>query len=113
MNETAQKLLDEKKESLELARAKADRLANAFKDVFGLDSKHRSESQALVLAHLEVCSGGDGNDFRFTEGRDGVAIAIAGFQLDGARSILRVIDRQLKIASNVRTARKDKPVAKR
>jgi hypothetical protein len=67
--------------------------------VFGSPAK-RSEAQKLVLSHLAICAADDGNSYRFNEAKDGVALIAAGLHRDGARSILRVIERQVDIAAN-------------
>jgi hypothetical protein len=105
-------LVPEKNDSLEQARARAMRIANAFADVFG-QPKKRNASQLLVIEHLGTCAGDDGNSYRFNEVKDGVALIAAGIHRDGARSLLRVIDRQLGIAANPRDAKKPKPVTTR
>lgn len=86
------------------ARAKAQRLANAFAEVFGQQSK-RTPSQKLIVDHLRECAGSDGNFFRFHEGRDGLSVVVSGIHRDGAWSILRIIDRQLKIAGSVKVSK--------
>lgn len=97
-----------KSEAVQQARAKAHRLATAFEAVFGQPRK-RTAAQSLVSEHLSVCAGDDGNAYRFNEARDGVALIAAGLHRDGAKSILRVIERQLAIAARVREPKRDKP----
>lgn len=97
-----------KSEAVQQARAKAQRLATAFEAVFGQPRK-RTAAQSLVSEHLAVCAGDDGNAYRFNEARDGVALIAAGLHRDGAKSILRVIERQLAIAARVREPKRDKP----
>lgn len=94
------------------ARAKAQRLASAFQEVFGYPTK-RTSSQRLVLAHLALCAGDDSNSYRFNDAMDGVSRIAAGIHRDGARSLLRIIDRQLEIASKPTEASKPKPKVKR
>ena len=101
-----------KSDALQQARAKAQRLAGAFESVFGKGTR-RSAEQKLVLEHLAHCAGDDQNSYRFNEARDGVSLIAAGIHRDGARSVLRIIDRQLEIAANVKVAKKEKPVTKR
>lgn len=101
-----------KADAIEQARARAQRLANAFADVFG-QPKKRNETQQLVIEHLSVCAGDDANSYRFNEAKDGLALIAAGIHRDGARSLLRIIDRQLSIAANVREPRKPKPATTR
>ena len=83
------------------ARAKAQRLASAFAQVFG-QPRGRTDAQKRVLEHLAACAGDDGNSYRFNEAKDGLALIGAGIHRDGARSILRIIERQLGIAASVR-----------
>lgn len=97
-----------KTDAVEQARAKSLRLANAFEGVFG-QPKKRNASQLLVIEHLGICASDDGNSYRFNEAKDGVALIAAGIHRDGARSLLRVIDRQLRIAANPREEKKPKP----
>lgn len=94
------------------ARAKAMRLASAFKEVFGWSTK-RTSSQRAVLEHLATCAGDDSNSYRFNDAMDGVSRIAAGIHRDGARSLLRIIDRQLEIASKPAEAPKPKPTVKR
>lgn len=82
---------------LELARAKAAELSSSFKEVFGLE-KARSAAQRRVWDYLSVHTGEGANDYRFVEGRDGIAVALAAAQMDGARSVLRAIDKQLRLS---------------
>jgi hypothetical protein len=79
------------------ARARAERLAGAFREVFGYE-RERSTSQKLVLEHLSTCAGDDANSYRFNEAKDGLALIAAGVHRDGARSLLRIIERQLAIS---------------
>ena len=97
-----------KTEALVQAQARTQRVAIAFAEVFGHEQS-RSDSQRRVLEHLEVCAGDDANSYRFQEARDGVALIAAGIHRDGARSILRIIERQLVIASRVGETKKSKP----
>lgn len=90
------------------ARAKASRIAAAFVDVFG-KANGRRETQSLVLAHLAECAGDDQNSYRFSEAKDGLALIAAGIHRDGARSMLRIIERQLHIADNLGKAPQPKP----
>lgn len=101
-----------KSDAVQQARAKAQRIADAFEAVFGQPRK-RSPAQSLVLSHLALCAGDDGNAYRFNEARDGVALIAAGLHRDGAKSIIRVIERQLAIAARVREPKKAKPVTTR
>lgn len=90
---------DEPNEAVEQAKARAQRTAAAFLAVFGRTGK-RSENQTVVLGHLEICAGDSGNSYRFNEAKDGLALIAAGIHRDGARSILRVIERQVDLAAN-------------
>jgi hypothetical protein len=101
-----------KSDALEQARAKALRLAGSFEAVFG-QPRTRTAPQKAVLEHLATCAGDDGNSYRFNDAKDGLALIAAGIHRDGARSLLRVIERQLQIAGNVRAPKKDKPATKR
>lgn len=101
-----------KSDALEQSRAKAQRLASAFEDVFGQPTK-RSASQQLVIQHLELCAGDDGNSYRFNDAKDGLALIAAGIHRDGAKSQLRIIERQLEIADKIREPKKAKPATKR
>ena len=95
-------------ESREQASAKALQLAGAFAEVFG-QQRGRSAAQRLVLQHLEVCASDDQNSYRFNESRDGVAMIAAGIHRDGAKSLLRVIIRQLELAAKAKEPKKAKP----
>ncbi len=99
-------------EELKQAKLRAQRLANAFQSVLG-QPKSRSEAQALVIAHLSKCASDDKNSYAFGAARDGIAIIGAGIHMDGAKSILRVIDRQLAIAANAAPPKAAKPKTRR
>lgn len=99
-------------EAAQQQRAKAIRLALSFQAVFGQPAK-RSEAQKLVLEHMALCAGDDGNSYRFNDAKDGVALIAAGLHRDGAKSLLRVIDRQLSIAAHAKETTKPKPDVKR
>ena len=99
-------------DALKKAKLRAHQLATDFASVFGQE-KGRSPAQRNVLAHLAVCAGDDGNAYRFNEAKDGVALIAAGLHRDGAKSILRVIDRQLSIAANAAKPKPEKPKVKR
>lgn len=101
-------------ESVQQIRAKAQQLATAFQTVFGQPGPKRSLSQRIVLEHLAVCAGDDANSYRFNDAKDGIALIAAGLHRDGARSLLRVIDRQLSIAAqSAQQIEKSKPETKR
>ena len=91
--------LQEKSDALREAKLRAQMLAADFETVFGHESK-RTSAQKNVLDHLGVCAGEDSNSYRFNEARDGVALIAAGIHRDGAKSILKVIERQLSLARN-------------
>lgn len=95
-------------EAAKQRQAKADRLHRSFAEVFG-QPRNRSTSQKLVLEHLSVCAGDDGNDYRFGDAKDGIALIAAGVHRDGARSLLRVIERQLELAAEASRPKKPKP----
>lgn len=98
----------EPSEAISQARAKAGELAAAFAEVFGL-AKTRTGRQRIVLDHLGTCAGDDANSYRFNEGRDGIALIAAGIHRDGAKSLLKVIDRQLLIAQKSKQPQAGKP----
>ena len=98
--------------ALREAKARAHQLARDFEAVFGQPRK-RTPAQGGVLGHLALCAGDDANSYRFNEAKDGVALIAAGLHRDGAKSILRVITRQLAIAAKVREPKKAKPETKR
>ena len=95
-------------EAVAQARAKAERLATSFEAVFGQPKKRTAEQQA-VLGHLEVCAGDDQNAYRFSDARDGISLIAAGIHRDGAKSLLRIIERQLAIAARKKEPAKAKP----
>ena len=95
-------------EAVAQARAKAERLAAAFEAVLGQPRKRTAE-QSAVLDHLAVCAGDDQNAYRFNESKDGVGLIAAGIHRDGAKSILRIIERQLQIAAKKKEPAKAKP----
>ena len=104
-------LTSELPESLANTRVEQGRIANAFAQVFGHDGT-RSEAQSIVLEHLEKCSGDDGNSYRFNEVKDGIALIAAGIHRDGAKSVLKIIHRQLDLSLKVREP-KPQPIIKR
>ena len=101
-----------KTDAAQQARAKAVQLANAFESVFG-QPKLRTAAQKLVLEHLELTAGEDGNSYRFNEARDGIALIAAGIHRDGAKSQLKVIHRQIQIAAKFRAPAKPKTKTQR
>lgn len=98
-------------DALTASRIKAEKLAHAFVVVFGQE-KTRSAEQKAVWTHLSTLAGEEGNDFQFVPGRDGWNTALAAAHIDGAKSQLRIVKRQLKFATTVRDI-KPKPVTKR
>lgn len=103
---------DANQTALAEARLRAQRLAADFEAVFGQE-KRRSLAQRSVLGHLAACAGDDANSYRFNEAKDGVALIAAGLHRDGAKSLLRIIDRQLSIAANAAKPKPEKPKVKR
>ena len=93
-----QQMLDRKKEIQDEMNADRRRLANSFEAVFAQPRK-RNEHQQRVLEYLETCAGWATNDFDFLSPTDGVKCVSAGIHRDGAKSILRVIHRQLENAT--------------
>ena len=85
-------------DDLKEARIRATQLAASFVTVFGI-APRRTAAQQRVLEHLAKCAGDDQNSYRFHEAKDGLALVAAGLHRDGARSLLRVIDRQLELAA--------------
>lgn len=90
------------------AKARAQRLANAFVAVFGQESR-RTPEQTLVLGHLAACAGDEANSYQFNAARDGIALIAAGIHRDGAKSLLLVIQRQLALADKIFAPKKAKP----
>ena len=104
----------ETSEAAEQARAKAQQLAAAFEETFG-QPRTRSATQKLVFEHLEKVSGNgdEGNCFSFASPFDGIKTALAAAHIDGAKSVLRIIRRQLSISANVKAPKPDKVKVKR
>lgn len=82
---------------LELARAEQAAIADAFREVFGLPGK-RTASQVRVFEILAAHAGDGKDDYRFPDGRDGFAVALAAAHMDGAKSVLRAIDKQVQMS---------------
>lgn len=98
-------------EAQQQAKLRSVRLALAFQTVFGQPGR-RTVAQESVLAYLEEGIDDDNtNSFGFNQARDGLAIVAAGIHRDGAKSILRIIKRQLSKAAEVRNE-KPKPAVK-
>ena len=95
-----------KSEALEQARAKHHRVAAAFEAVFG-QPRRRSDAQQIVFD--ELTRGGEddsSNSYRFDgSSKDGLALIAAGIHRDGAKTIIRIINRQLAIAAKVKVAK--------
>lgn len=91
-------------ENQQEARLRALQLAEAFEAVFGAPKK-RTAQQKTVLEHLGVCAGDDSNSYCFNGAKDGVALIAAGVHRDGARSMLRIIERQVSRAAELRANR--------
>lgn len=88
-------------EAQQKARIERQDTARAFAEVFGLP-RRRTAAQLKVIGHLAVCAGDDGNAYRFNEAKDGIALVAAGIHRDGAKSVLRVIERQISIAADLK-----------
>lgn len=99
-------------EAILQARARAQRLAQAFTEVFG-QPKTRTAPQRLVLEHLEAQASEGGNIFRFDGASDGFKTALAAAHRDGAQSILRIVQRQLSIEGKTHEPKKPKPATTR
>lgn len=95
-------------DAIKESRAKAERLAAAFAEVFCAGSR-RTASQRLVLDHLGKCAGDEGNSYKFGDSGDGISKIAAGIHRDGARSILRVIDFQIDKHSKLKQPKAAKP----
>lgn len=106
--------LPEQSEAQEQAKLRAQQLAAAFETVIG-QPRTRTPEQKLVLEHLEKCSGNgdEGNCFSFASPFDGFKTALAAAHIDGAKSVLRIIRRQLSISANVKAPKPDKPKVRR
>jgi hypothetical protein len=99
MNELPPQPLSEAKEQ---SQAKALRLAGAFAEVVG-QPRGRTDAQKRFLEHLENFAGAKRNAFVFTrDNGDGIKIALAAAQVDGAQSVLREIEKQLAISARVK-----------
>jgi hypothetical protein len=86
-------------EAKEQSQAKALRLAGSFAEVVG-QPRGRTDAQKRFLEHLESFAGEECNNFVFTrDNGDGIKIALAAAQRDGAKSVLREIEKQLAIAA--------------
>lgn len=77
------------------------RLAQSFDFVFD-QPKKRNEHQTRVLEHLADCAGVNKNDYEFDAPRDGLKTIAAGIHRDGAQSILKIINRQINNAANLK-----------
>lgn len=99
-------------DAAQIAHARAQQLADDFEAVFG-QPERRTESQQRVYAHLSECASDAGNSYDFLGAKDGITLVAAGIHRDGARSVLRVIDRKLNLALASREKPKAKPVVKR
>lgn len=95
-------------EAQEQARAERVRIANAFLEVFGMP-KHRTTAQNLVLLHLERDASEESNAFTFTGGTDGLSIALAAAQKDGAQSRIRIINRQVRLSETEEVQKTKQP----
>ena len=98
----------ETSEAQKQAEAKRLLLAKQFEEVFAQPNK-RTLAQKAVIAHLETCAGDDQNSYRFNDSQDGISRIAAGIHRDGAKSMVRIVDRQLQIALNENKPAKSKP----
>lgn len=98
----------EKPVAVQQSEIEQQRVASDFAAVFG-QPRTRTSSQMRVLAHLAKHAADSGNSYDFNSPKDGISIIAAGIHRDGAKSVLRVIERQLSIAANVRPAKVEKP----
>lgn len=97
-----------KSEGRDQSEIETQRLAADFAEVLG-QPRTRTEAQSRVVAHLAKHASDSGNSYDFNSPKDGISIIAAGIHRDGAKSVLRVIERQLSIAANVRPAKVAKP----
>lgn len=97
-----------KSETRDQSDIEKQRVASDFAAVFG-QPRTRTSAQSRVLAHLAKHASDGGNSYDFNSPKDGISIIAAGIHRDGAKSVLRVIDRQLQIASNVKPPKVEKP----
>jgi hypothetical protein len=97
----------------EQVKAEKLRIARAFLEVFG-SSKRRTSSQKLVLAHLSKdLDPEETNAFRFG-GTDGISLIASGIHRDGAQTVLRMINRNVRDAEDESFQQeKPKPTVKR
>jgi hypothetical protein len=95
-------------DALAQTRARAQRLSGAFAEVFGRP-RGRTAAQKLVLEHLAKCASEDGNAFRFANDFDGWKTALVAAHLDGAQSMMRIILRQIMLASESAKPKKGAP----
>lgn len=84
-------------EAQQQAEVRRQSRAADFKAVFGVGA-NRTEAQARVLSYLESFGSDETNSFNFKGREDGLSIIAAGIHLDGAKSVLRVIHRNLSYA---------------
>ena len=93
----------------QLEAAKAQRAAD-FREVFG-SNKSRTPVQQRVLEYLETGVEDDNNSYDFRGKSDGITVIASGIHRDGAKSIFRIIKRNLSYAED-KKAEKPKPKAK-
>ncbi len=86
--------------------------ANDFKKTFGFGPS-RTEEQARTLAYLESCADEEKNSYEFNSPKDGLSLIAAGIHRDGAKSILRIIHRNLSYADQQAPTPKVKAASKR
>lgn len=113
MNEKPSPQASHTQEQKEQIRAEKLRLARSFLEVFG-SPKRRTSSQKLVLAHLSKdLDPEETNAFRFG-GTDGIGLIASGIHRDGAQTVLRMINRNVREAEEESFQQeKPKPTVKR
>ena len=89
-------------------QAKALRTAQAFAAVFGQGTR-RTADQRIIYEHLQKIARDEINVFQFAGETDGILVSIKAAHRDGAQVILRVIDRQISVASEAQKPKKQPP----
>lgn len=92
----------------------AQKMARAadFREVFG-SPKTRTAAQKRVLEYLETGADDDSNSYDFRGKSDGIALIAAGIHKDGAKSIFRIIKRNISYADQKAKTPKVKAESKR
>jgi len=95
-------------------KLEAQKLARAsdFREVFG-SPKTRTPAQNRVLEYLETGADDDSNSYDFRGGADGISLIAAGIHRDGAKSIFRIIKRNISYADQKAKTPKVKAESKR